>query len=180
MVVTTGYQLVVEGAGIKAGQTVLVTGALGSVGRSAVFAAKDRGATVIVGVRGKQLDAAASLGADSVVAIDDDAAIAKLPSLDAVADTIAGKTAEKLLGKVRNGGVFVSTVAPPANAREFPSVKAVAFKSHPDAATLLLMGEAVRDGKLTIPISRKLPLKEAAAAHAAIEAGLGGKVVLLA
>jgi NADPH:quinone reductase-like Zn-dependent oxidoreductase len=179
VVATTGYQFIVEGAGVKAGQTVLVTGAVGSVGRAAVFAAKDRGATVTAGVRRKQFDAAASLGADSVAAIDDDAAIAKLPSFDVIADTVAGKTAEILLGKVKKGGVFASTVGPPANAKDFPSVKTVAFKSHPDAATLVLMGKAVLDGKLTMPISRRFPLKDAAAAHAAIEAGLGGKVLLL-
>ena len=35
---------------------MLVSGAAGSVGRSAVFAAKDRGASVIAGVLRKQLD----------------------------------------------------------------------------------------------------------------------------
>lgn len=42
------------------------------------------------------------------------------------------------------------------------------------------MSEAVRNGKLTIPIVRKLPLKDAAMGHAAIEGGLSGKVLLLA
>src|SRR5271155_4049364 len=42
-VTTTGFQLISEGTGIKPGETVLVTGAIGNVGRSAVFAAKDRG-----------------------------------------------------------------------------------------------------------------------------------------
>ena len=46
---TTGNQLVVA-TGAKAGQTVLVVGAAGNVGRSAVFTAKARGATVIAGI----------------------------------------------------------------------------------------------------------------------------------
>jgi NADPH:quinone reductase-like Zn-dependent oxidoreductase len=50
LVMTTGNELVSVGTGIKAGQTVLVTGAVGNVGRSAVFTAKDRGAVVIAGV----------------------------------------------------------------------------------------------------------------------------------
>jgi NADPH:quinone reductase-like Zn-dependent oxidoreductase len=179
-VVTTGYQLISEGIGIKAGQTVLVIGAAGNVGRSAVFAAKDLGATVIAAVRRNQLDGSASLGADSAIATDDDEAIARLPSLDAVADTVAGKTAERFLSKVKAGGVFVSTLVAPANAKEFPAVKVGMFKSRPDAGALVRMGHAVRNGKLTIPISRTFPLKEAAAAHAAIEARLGGKVLLTA
>ena len=48
LVTTTGNQLI-SATGIKAGQTVLVVGAAGNVGRSAVFTAKQRGATVIAG-----------------------------------------------------------------------------------------------------------------------------------
>jgi NADPH:quinone reductase-like Zn-dependent oxidoreductase len=48
LVTTTGYQLI-SATGIKAGQTVLVVGATGNVGRSAVFTAKQRGTVVIAG-----------------------------------------------------------------------------------------------------------------------------------
>jgi NADPH:quinone reductase-like Zn-dependent oxidoreductase len=41
------------------------------------------------------------------------------------------------------------------------------------------MAEAVRDGKLVIPISKELPLSEAAQAHAAAEKGGIGKILLL-
>src|SRR5580700_4846815 len=93
----TGNQLM-SGTGIKAGQTVLVVGAVGNVGRSAVFTAK-RGVTVIAGVLKRQTDEAKTVGADQVVATDDDAAIANLPPLDAVADAVGGRTAEKLIAK---------------------------------------------------------------------------------
>ena len=53
-----GNQLISVAAEIKAGETVLVAGAFGGVGRSAVFTAKDRGARVIAGVLKKQLAAA--------------------------------------------------------------------------------------------------------------------------
>jgi hypothetical protein len=39
---------------------------------------------------------------------------------------------------------------------------------------------AVRDGKLAIPISRKLPLSEAAEGQAAAEKGVMGKILLVA
>jgi len=55
LVTTTGNQLISVGTGIQAGQTVLVTGAVGNVGRSAVFTAKDRGAVVIAGVLKRQV-----------------------------------------------------------------------------------------------------------------------------
>ena len=41
------------------------------------------------------------------------------------------------------------------------------------------MAEAVRDGKLMIPISRKLPLSKADEAQAAAEKGGIGKILLL-
>src|SRR5271154_4350834 len=45
LVTTTGNQLLLA-TGVKSGQTVMVVGAGGDVGRSAAFTAKERGATV--------------------------------------------------------------------------------------------------------------------------------------
>ena len=178
LVTTTGNQLLLA-TGIKTGQTVLVVGAAGNVGRSAVFTAKARGATVIAGVLKRQMDDAKTVGADQVVATDDDA-IANLPPLDAVADAVGGRTAEKLIAKVKPGGVFASVVGVPQNAAEYLSVKAVFVFSKFDRRTLEFMGEAVRDGKLVIPISLKLPLSEAAEAQAMAEKGGVGKILLVA
>src|SRR5271167_3579413 len=179
LVTTTGNELV-SATGIKAGQTVLVAGAAGNVGRSAVFTAKQRGATVIAGILKRQMDEAKTIGADRVVATDDDNAIANLPLLDAVADAVGGKTAEKLIAKVKPGGVFASVLGAPQNAAKYPSVKVVFVFSKFDRKTLEFMAVAVRDGKLVIPISRKLPLSEAAEAQAMAEKGGVGKILLVA
>jgi NADPH:quinone reductase-like Zn-dependent oxidoreductase len=178
LVTTTGNQLM-SATGIKAGQTVLVVGAAGNVGRSAVFTAKDRGATVIAGVLKRQMDAAKTVGADRAVATDDDAAIAGLPPLDAVADTVGRKTAEMLIAKVKPGGVYASVVGPPQNAAKYPAAKVAEVFSHFDGKTLEFMAEAVRDGKLMIPIGQKFPLSEAAQAQAAVEKGGVGKILLV-
>jgi NADPH:quinone reductase-like Zn-dependent oxidoreductase len=184
LVTTTGNQLLLA-TEIKAGQTVLVVGAAGNVGRSAVFTAKSRGATVIAGVLKRQIDGAKTVGADRVgadqfVATDDDTALANLPPLDAVADTVGGRTAEKLIAKVKPGGVYASVVEPPQNAAEYPSVEVAHVFSKFDRKTLEFMAEAVRDGKLVIPISQKLPLSEAAEAQAKAEKGGVGKILLVA
>ena len=50
-VTTTGAELAAVALEGKKGGTLLVTGAVGNVGRSAVFVAKEKGATVIAGVR---------------------------------------------------------------------------------------------------------------------------------
>src|SRR5690349_9290887 len=101
LVTTTGYQLIMKGAHVRPGQSVLVTGALGNVGRSAVFTAKSLGARVIAGVRNKQLEQAAALKVDSVAAVDNQEALSTLEMLDAVADTVDGTIAELLIGKVK-------------------------------------------------------------------------------
>jgi NADPH:quinone reductase-like Zn-dependent oxidoreductase len=176
---TTGYQLVADGTHIQRGQSVLVTGALGNVGRSAVFAAKSQGAKVIAGVRKKQLEQAAALGADGVVAVDDEQAIASMQELDAVADTINGSTAESLIAKVRAGGVFASVLGPPQNSANYPSVKVVFVWSHADAKVLLQMAQAVLEGRLAIPIAAKKPLRDAAEAQELVAKGISGKVLLL-
>jgi NADPH:quinone reductase-like Zn-dependent oxidoreductase len=179
LVTTTGAELISIAAGVKAGQSVLVSGAFGGVGRSALFAAKERGAKVVAGVLKKQLTAAANLGADEVVALDDEGAIEALAPVDVVANAVRGKTAEQLIGKVKAGGVFASVTGPPANAKDYASVKVASFVSRQDARTLRHMAEAVAAGKLVIPIDRKLPLKNAAEGHALVGQGGTGKVLLL-
>jgi NADPH:quinone reductase-like Zn-dependent oxidoreductase len=178
LVTTTGNQLS-SATGVKAGQTVIVVGAAGSVGRSAVFSLKECGASVIAGVLKTQMDEAGAVGADQVVATDSDTAIANLPPLDAVADTVGGRTAEKLIAKVRPGGVFASVAGAPQNAAKYPSVKVAPVFSKFDRKTLEFMAEAVRDGKLAIPISRTMPLSEAAEAQAAAEKSGIGKILLV-
>jgi NADPH:quinone reductase-like Zn-dependent oxidoreductase len=86
LVTTTGAELVSVAAGVAPGQTVLVSRAFGGVGRSAVFAAKERGAKVTAGVLKKQLAAAADLGADEIVALDDEAAMTALRPVDVIAN----------------------------------------------------------------------------------------------
>ena len=180
LVLLTGEQLVRLGSGIKQGETILVAGAVGGVGRSAVWTAKQAGAKVIAGVRKKQLDEAAKLGADHVLALDDDAAMKKLGLIDAVADTVGGKTAEMLLTKVKPGGVFASVTGPPPNSDLNPTIRVVRVSCTPDPATLIKVAEAVRAGKLVIPIDRMMGLEDAGKAQAAAEKGGIGKVLLLA
>jgi NADPH:quinone reductase-like Zn-dependent oxidoreductase len=180
LVTLTGEQLITRGAKIQSGQTVLVAGAAGNVGRSAVWTAKKAGAVVIAGVRKSQMKAAAELGADQVLALDDAAAMGKLGLIDAVADTVGHETAEMLLGKVKQGGVFASVLGTPGNAKMHPTVKIESVRAVPDASMLKTLSEDVVAGKLKIPIDRMVPLADAGEAQAAAEKGGIGKVLLLA
>ena len=179
LVLTTGGQLAAH-ADPKPGQTILITGALGSVGRVALFVAKQRGARVIAAVRRKQVQAAQQqLGADQVVATDDDAAIARLPELDSIADTVAGETIAKLLPHLRSGGTLASVLGEPPAAKGMP-ITVRAFVAQPDGQLLGQLAQAVAQKQLTIPIAERLPLAKAGEAQQLLErGGVEGKILLL-
>ena len=161
------------------GQTILVSGALGSVGRAAVHTAKKLGAKVIAGVRGRQLAEASKLGVSHAIAIDDDAAIASLEAVDGIADTVGGETAAKLFSRIRNGGRFgYASVFPAEAAATNPTVEVTRVFARPDASKVREFADDIRDGNFSWPISRRLPLRDAATAHALMQKGGAGKIVL--
>ena len=176
LVVLTGTQLIEEAVRPRPGEVVLVTGAVGSVGRAAVFAARTRGAEVVAGVRRTQKEEASSLNVD-VVALDDDAELEGLPRVDAIADTVGGETIQKLLSKVKPGGTIGSVLGEPPGARA-RGLTVRAHGNHPDSRRLAALAQAVAAGELTIPIAKRLPLAQIREAHRLVEQGAGGKVVL--
>jgi NADPH:quinone reductase-like Zn-dependent oxidoreductase len=177
VVTTTGAELI-QRLQPKRGEVVLVTGALGGVGRTAVYSAKEQGMRVIAGVRTKQKEEARSLAADQVIALDNDHEISALPELDAIADTLDGELIGKLIPKLKSGGVLGSVVGKP-KAAEGKNIRVEAFSANPEAALLRQMADAVRDRKLTIPIAKKMRLSEAGEAQKLDEKGSGGKILLL-
>ncbi|HWD98685.1 MAG TPA: NADP-dependent oxidoreductase [Bryobacteraceae bacterium] len=194
LVTITGAQLIENGVQPRTGEVVLVTGAAGSVGRTAVFVAKQHGAKVIAGVRAKQrADAEKSLGADLVialdvvaldnvaldnVALDKDEGIAQLPELDAIADTIDGETLGRLLPKLKKSGRIASVLGnPEAAAKAGIDVREV--WSRPDPERLRKLAEDYRDGKLKIPIAERVPLSDIRRAHELAEKGVEGKIAIL-
>src|SRR6202167_4484224 len=106
LVLLTGTQLIELGVGPKSGERVLITGAVGSVGRTAVHIAKKHGAYVIAGVRAGQRAEAEKLGADEVVAVDED--LGGLKDLDAVADTVGRDVIDRLIPHIRKNGVLAT------------------------------------------------------------------------
>jgi NADPH:quinone reductase-like Zn-dependent oxidoreductase len=177
----TGDQLVRLATKVQKGQVVLITGALGSVGRAAVHSAKKIGAQVIAGVRGKELDDARSLGVSDVLAIDDDNAIENFRFVDAIADTVGGEVAAKLIARVKQNGSFgYTSVLPESAAAKNPTVKITRVQAQPDPSKVREFADDVRDGKFVLPIGRRMPLRDAAEAHVLGEKGGFGKIILLA
>ena len=180
LVSLTGDQLVRLAAKVERGQTLLVIGALGSVGRAAVHAAKKLGVNVIAGVRARQLPEARTLGAFDTVAIDDDAAIAALGLVDAIADTVGGEAAAKLFGRIKNGGHFgYASVLAEEVAQLNPTVTITRVFARPDASKVREFADDIRDGKFLLPIGRRMPLRDAGEAQALAQRGGSGKIVLV-
>ena len=177
LVSLTGAQLIEKGVKPKAGDVVLVTGALGAVGRTAVYVAKVHGALVIAGVKKSQKHEAQLLDAEKVVALDDDSEIATLAEIDAIADTVGGPTIEKLLPKLKKGGVLATVLGPQAAAQK-AGVSVVEVYAEPDSKRLAELAEDVREGDLVIPIGMRFKLSQMREAHTAAQKGGTGKVLI--
>jgi len=134
---------------------------------------------VIAAVRSVQLAAAAALGVETL-GIDDPAALARFASVDAIADTVGGETAAALFVKVKDGGTFgYASVLPEGAAARHPAVTVTRVFARPDASKVREFADDVRDGKFVLPVSRRMPLRQASEAHALLERGGGGKIVLV-
>jgi NADPH:quinone reductase-like Zn-dependent oxidoreductase len=177
LVTLTGVQLMEEAVNPSKGDTVLVTGALGAVGRTAVFAAKARGVKVWAGVRAKQKAEAEKLGVEGVVALDVAEEVERLPMMDGIADTVGGKTVAAVLEKLKPGGTLGSVVGEPPEAKG-RRITVRAIFSHPDSRRLTQLGQSAAKGDLVIPVSKRFPLDQVKEAQKLAEQGGVGKVLL--
>lgn len=173
----TGAQLVERAADVKAGQHILVTGAVGAVGRFALHAARKRGARVIAAVRAAQCGTARALGADDVVALDEDGWTGQ--PFDHVIDTVGGGGVAALCRHLRPGGRIVTaatTPIPPGGLAAAPEFYTVV----PSSEGLARLIEAVSSGEVEVPVARVMPLAAAGEAQElTARGGLGGKIILV-
>lgn len=168
----TGRQTVTA-LGVKAGDRVLVSGALGSVGRAALQYLQELGARSVAAVRPERLEEARALAGEAL----DITKATLTPSFD-FAISAAAPVAGNLIGHVRDGGTIASVVPVPegANAAGRVTIRELIHRTEP--ATLDSVLRAAARGDLIIPIAQTLPLEQLSAAHAAVAAGASGKVVL--
>ena len=177
LVVLTGAQLIELGVRPRSGETLLITGAVGGVGRTAVHVAKQHGAHVIAGVRRTQQSEAERLGADRVVALDDSKAIDGLKELDAVADTVGQDVVGRLIPHIRKKGVLATVLGKPVSAVGH-DIRVEEVRVHPDSKRLAELAQDIARGAFTIPISKRLNLSEIRYGQQLAEKGGIGKVVL--
>jgi NADPH:quinone reductase-like Zn-dependent oxidoreductase len=173
----TGVQLIEDGLRPTPGQTVLITGAVGSVGRFAVHAALSLGVRVVAAVRPSQFDEVRAMGVDTI--IDLGSGTAGDLSFDHVADTVGGPAVAGLCKNLVPGGSILTVATTPVNPEGLAATPTF-FGFHPDGERLAALIRDVVSGKVSMPVARRLPLTDAAEAHRLAEAGgLGGKVILI-
>jgi NADPH:quinone reductase-like Zn-dependent oxidoreductase len=166
----TAWQSLVDFAGVRAGQRVLVHAAAGGVGHLAVQIAKARGANVIGTASAAKHDFVRGLGADEVIDYRSVDFSTVVSDVDVVLDTIGGDYAARSRSVLRDGGIYIALT--PGEQADFLLVE-------PDHAGLLALVDLVERGLLTVTIDSTFPLADAAQAHARGETGRAqGKIVL--
>ncbi|MEJ0045259.1 MAG: zinc-binding dehydrogenase [Rhodospirillales bacterium] len=168
---------------------MLVTGAVGAVGRFAVHAARARGALVVAAVRASQAEEARRLGGGGRGGARRGGGVARRgvrrweaawhgAAFDDVADTVGGAEVAALCRHLAPGGSIVTAATTPVPAEGLGATP-VFFAVHQDGARLARLLQAVAAGEIIHPVARCMKLEEAAAAHALVEAGGCGKIALV-
>lgn len=171
----TGLQLIYRFLNIQPGQRVLITGALGAVGRAALWAARGRSAHVIAAVRAAKFEEALAKGAIEAAVFGE--AWSGEP-FDAVLDTLGGEGLVPLARHLKASG-RIATVATTPIPTEGLAVVPEFYGVQPDGADLARLVAAAASGALAVEIARIMPLSLAAEAQAAVENGsTGGKIIL--
>ncbi|WP_460498837.1 NADP-dependent oxidoreductase [Glycomyces tarimensis] len=179
----TAWQALVDTAGVRQGQTVLVHAAAGGIGHLAVQIAKARGARVIGTASAAKHAFVRDLGADEVIdytAVDFAEAVS---DVDVVLNTVPGDYAERSVSVLRDGGVLAELHLSNAGA-VFPEALARGIATRfmlvePDLGGLRALSRLVAEGKLRVHVSETYPLEQVAKAHLAVAAGHAtGKIVL--
>jgi NADPH:quinone reductase-like Zn-dependent oxidoreductase len=179
----TAWQALVDAAGARAGERVLIHAAAGGVGHLAVQIAKAHGAYVIGTARRSKHDFVRSLGADEVLDYTEAHALESLPTVDVVIDSIGAETGARSVGLLRPGGTLVSLIprrhGPTATAAADAGVRYTLVVVEPDAEGLKSLARLVEAGELRPHVSAVLPLSDARGAHELGETGrTTGKIVL--
>ncbi len=186
MTAMTSWFALVELGEIRAGSRVLIHGAGGGVGSTAVQLAKAMGCWVAATCSEKHVAFVRELGADQVIDYGREDFAEVVKDIDVALDPIGGEVNQRTYGVLRRGGVMLVVLRadPVEIANREPmskkfgiSVREVAFENRPD--TLDKVRPLYESGVMRPLVSDVLPLAHAAQAHHRSEQGhLQGKLML--
>jgi NADPH:quinone reductase-like Zn-dependent oxidoreductase len=109
----TAWQALVERAGLRKGQKVLIHAGSGGVGTFAIQLAKHLGATVATTTSTANVELVRSLGADVVIDYKKQNFEKVLSDYDVVLNSLGGDTLQKSLSVLKPGGKLISISGPP-------------------------------------------------------------------
>lgn len=109
----TAWQVLVEKARLKAGQSVLIQGGSGGVGTIGIQLARHLGATIATTTSGDHFDLVKNLGADVVIDYRTEDFSTRLHDYDVVLDSRGGETLVNGIGILKPGGTVVGLAGPP-------------------------------------------------------------------
>jgi NADPH:quinone reductase-like Zn-dependent oxidoreductase len=177
---TTAWQALIDTAGLKAGQTVLIHGGSGGVGHFAIQIAKARGAKVIATASTPNQDLLKQLGTDQPIDYTKTKFEDVVKDVDVVLEATRSDSMARSYGVVKKGGFVVSITGEPDQAQLHQhGLRGTSIMAHPDANVLNELTKLIEAKKLVPIVSQVFPLSDANKAHQQIETRhTRGKIVL--
>ena len=174
----TAWQALFDHGRLAKGQTVVIHGAGGAVGSTAVQLARWAGAEVIGTGRSHSRSLVLDLGADRFIALDQDRLEDAAGAADVVFDLIGGEVLARSSALLKPGGALVSVLS-----WELPAdrddIRTVFFIQESNRAQLAELARLVDEGQLRPQVGGVYPLARAVEAYRAKAAGgLPGRIVL--
>jgi len=174
----TAWQALFDHGRLAEGQAVVIHGAGGAVGSTAVQLARWAGAEVIGTGRSRARSQVTELGADRFVALDEDRLEDAAGQADVVFDMVGGDVLTRSPALLKPGGALVSVVSPQLPAGR-DDIRKVFFIQEASRAQLTELARLVDEGHLRPQVGGVYPLAQAAKAYSAKAAGgIPGRIVL--
>ena len=175
----TAWQALFDHGKLARGQTVVIHGAGGAVGSTAVQLARWAGAQVIGTGRSHSRPLVTELGADRFIALDADRLEDAAGQADLVVDTIGGEVLARSPALLRPGGTLVTIKADAQLPGDRDDIRNVLFVQESSRAQLAELARLVDEGRLRPQVGAVYPLAHAAEAYSAKAAGgIPGRIVL--
>lgn len=147
---------------LSSGQKILIHGGAGGIGHVAIQLAKVIGAYVATTVAEKDMDYVKEIGADEVVNYQMQDFSTVLKEFDAVYDTVGGDVVEKSFKVLKKGGIIVSMLGQPdeARAKELEII-AIGQNTQTNSEHLKRLAELVDQGKIKVNVDKEFTLDQA-------------------
>jgi NADPH:quinone reductase-like Zn-dependent oxidoreductase len=173
----TAWQGLFQHGGLRAGQTVLISGAGGGVGTLASQLAREAGAFVIGAGRKSHRDRSIEAGAHEFIDLDAGDIDLAL-RVDLLFDVLGGTIGARLAGAVRPGGTVIAIASPPDVNRS--DITTRFFVVETDRSQLSDLAGRVLSGRLRTFVGEVVTLEDAVAAFSSGTGSPGKTVVTVA